>query len=69
VRLSGTVLPIVVGQLTTAGVVSLKEGAEFLWRKFKLGTFMPHVPSRESMNAEMNLPEASSQPFFLKGAA
>jgi hypothetical protein len=63
VRLSGTVLPIVVGPLTAAGVVSWKEGAEILWRKFKLGTFMPHVPARESMNAETILPGASGYPF------
>ena len=69
VRLSGTVLQIVVGPLTTAGVVSWKEGAEILWIKFKLGTFMTHLPAREFMNAETILPGASSQPFFLKGTA
>ena len=68
-QLSGTVLPIVVGPLTTAGVVSWKVGAEILWIKCKLGTFMPHLPAREFINAETILPGASSQPLFLKGAA
>ncbi len=33
--------PIVTGPLTTAGVVSYTEGAEILWIKFRLGTYMP----------------------------
>lgn len=63
VRLSGTVLPIVVGPLTMVGVVPWKGGAEILWMKFKLGAFMLRLPAREFKNAETILPGASSYPF------
>jgi hypothetical protein len=61
--------PLVVGSLTTAGVVSWGEGAEILWIKFKLGTFMPHLPTRKLLDKETMLPEAASQSFWLKGSA
>jgi hypothetical protein len=60
---------IVVGALPKAGAVSWGEGAEILWVKFKLGTFMPHLPTRNFLNTETMLPQASSQSFWLRGAA
>ena len=65
----GNMHPIVVGALTTAGVVSWGEGAEILWIKFKLGTFMPHLPAKGFLDAETPLPGAASQSFWLKGSA
>ncbi len=65
----GGLSPLVVGPLPTAGVVSYTEGAEILWIKFKLGAFMPHLPPRDSLNAETILPGAGSRSFWLKGSA
>jgi AraC-like DNA-binding protein len=69
VKQKGSLRPIVVGPLTTAGVVSWTEGAEILWIKFKLGAFMPHLPAREARDVETTLPGAASQSFWLKGSA
>jgi hypothetical protein len=69
VRFNGSLLPFVVGPLTASGVVPYTEGAEILWIKFKLGTFMPHLPVRDFRDVETTLPEASSRSFWLKGSA
>jgi AraC-like DNA-binding protein len=61
--------PIFVGPLTASGTVSFTEGAEILWIKFKLGTFMPHLPHRNFLDVETVLPEATSKTFWLKGSA
>lgn len=69
VRENGRAHPLVVGPLTTAGVVSWGEGAEILWIKLKLGTFMPHLPARDFLDVETILPEAASNSFWLNGSA
>lgn len=69
VRYQDQAQQLVVGPLTTSGVVSYSEGAEILWIKFKLGAFMPHQPVREFVDTQLSLPGASSQSFWLKGAA
>jgi AraC-like DNA-binding protein len=68
-RHDGKMHPLVVGALTTSGVASWGEGAEILWIKFKLGTFMPHLPVRDFLDSETLLPEATSRSFWLKGSA
>ena len=60
---------LVVGPLTAAGTVSWGEGAEIVWIKFKLGTFMPHLPTNGLLNTETALPEAAANSFWLKGSA
>lgn len=65
VKEQGRVHPLVVGPLKTSGLVSWSEGAEILWIKFKLGTFMPHLPAKHCLDAETVLPQASSQSFWL----
>lgn len=55
----GKRMPLVVGPLTSAGVVSYVEGAELLWIKFRLGTYMPHLPVRDCLNVETALPGAA----------
>jgi len=60
---------LVVGPLTTSGVATWGEGAEILWIQFKLGVFMPHFPTRNYLNGEQLLPDASSERFWLTGAA
>ena len=67
-HLGGT-LPLVVGPLTSSGVASWGEGGEILWIKFKLGVFMPHLPAKDYIDEEQTLPDASSERFWLKGAA
>ena len=69
VRLAGNVRVVVVGPWTTAGVVSWTEGAELLWIKFKLGTWMPHLPAENLMDRETLLPGAARQSFWLGGSA
>lgn len=69
VKYQGISQAIVTGPLTTSGVVSFTEGAEILWVKFKLGTFIPLLPSRTRLNGEMLLPDASSKSFWLNGSA
>jgi hypothetical protein len=65
VRYNGSFIPMVTGPLMTSGVVSYTEGAEIIWVKFKLGTFMPHLPHKKILDREINLPEAGSQSFWL----
>jgi hypothetical protein len=69
VKLYGQVQAIVVGPLMTSGVVSYGEGAEILWIKFKLGTFMPHLPAKNYLDTETILPEASSKTFWLNSSS
>ena len=69
VRFIGSILPVVTGPLTTAGIVSYTEGAEILWVKFKLGAFMPHLPVNVFRDVETILPGASSRSFWLQGSA
>lgn len=68
-RHSGGTQFMLVGPLETSGVVAWGGEAEMLWIKFKLGTFMPHLPTREILESERSLPEASSRSFWLKGSA
>ncbi len=69
VRHNGSPRLILVGPWSKAGVVFYGEGAEILWVKFKLGTFMPHHPTRHFLDSETILPGAASQSFWLKGSA
>lgn len=68
-RHEGRVHPIFVGPWTTAGVVYYTEGAQILWIKFSLGTFMPHLPPTDFLDVETHLPRAASNSFWLKGSA
>ncbi|HEX2907049.1 MAG TPA: hypothetical protein VHO69_09330, partial [Phototrophicaceae bacterium] len=69
VNYRGHTQPIITGPLTTSGVVTFTAGAEILWIKFKLGTFMPHLPMRKTLDAETHLPTATNQSFWLQGSA
>lgn len=69
VRQNGSVTPLMVGPLTTSGVANFTAGAEFLWIKFRLGVFMPHLPLKDFLDLETPLPKAGSQSFWLNGCA
>jgi len=60
---------LAVGPWSSAGIASWGEGAEIVWIKFRLGTFMPHLPVNKLINNETLLPGAASNRFWLKGAA
>lgn len=68
-RHEGKTRLMLVGPLTSSGVVSWGEGAELLWIKLRLGTFLPHLPPKGYVDVETILPGAASNSFWLKGAA
>jgi hypothetical protein len=69
VKHDGSTRLILAGPQRTSGVASWGEGGEILWLKFKLGTFIPHLPTRKLLDSETSLPGALSKSFWLKGAA
>jgi hypothetical protein len=68
-RHSGRIHPLVVGPWSSSGIASWGAGAEILWVKFKLGVFMPHLPTRDCLDSETLLPNTASRSFWLKGSA
>ena len=66
VKVDGTIQTFLVGPWTASGVVYYEGDAEILWLRFKLGTFMPHLPTRDYLNMETVLPEGSRNTFWLK---
>src|SRR5207244_1538248 len=44
-------------------------GAEYFGIRFKVGTLMPHLPASRLVDADVNLPDAASQSFWLNGSA
>ena len=69
-KYQGGLYPYVVGPLSAAGTVNFTEGAEILWVRFKLGTFMPHLPAKNILNTETLLPGAAAKnSFWLHGSA
>jgi hypothetical protein len=60
---------LVVGPWTASGALRYVEGAEILWIRLRLGTFMSHLPMTHLLDSETPLPVASSKSFWLKGAA
>lgn len=69
VKHNGIVLPLVVGPLKSSGIASWGGEAEILWIKFKLGTFIPHLPTKNLLDKETALPDASGKSFWLHGSA
>jgi AraC-like DNA-binding protein len=69
VKHRGGMQALVVGPLRSSGIASWGQGAEILWIKFKLGAFMPHFPTRDYLDGEKALPDASSERFWWRGAA
>lgn len=45
------------------------EGSEFLVIRFKLGIYMPVIPVHNLLNSNTDLPDASSNSFWLNGAS
>ncbi len=53
------------GPETFATPAPCVEGAEIFGIIFKLGTFMPHLPASQLVDAPIDLPDASGQSFWL----
>ena len=68
VKHPGGVHSLIVGPHSTSGTATWGKGAEILWIKFKLGTFLPHLSARDVRDGEQALPEASGGRFWFKGA-
>ncbi len=69
VQEQGRMHPIMVGPLTKSDLLSYGGEAEVLWVKFKLGTYMPHMPLKGFRDMETTLPTATQRSFWLQGAA
>lgn len=65
----GTTTFSIRGPETKASPAPMPQKAEFLGIIFKLGTFMPPLPTKDRVNNDMHLPEASGQNFWLHGSA
>jgi hypothetical protein len=69
-RQDGWQQAFLVGPWSSAGKVSYGGQAEILWIQFKLGVFMPHLPTNRFRDTETVLPPAASQnSFWLHGSA
>ena len=65
-RHEGVLRTLVVGALEAARPLSYVAGAETLWIRFKVGTFLPHLPATDTLNREITLPEGSGDNFWLE---
>jgi hypothetical protein len=68
-RYRGEARAVLAGPLSGSGVVWVPEGAEIVWIQLKLGTFMPHLPTRDLRDVETTLPESRSDAFWLHGSS
>ena len=57
------------GPETKASPAASHQDAEYFGIQFKLGTYMPHLPTFERVDGQVLLPEASSHSVWLKGSA
>ncbi len=55
----------IVGPWEASGRVTYPRGAEVLWIRFKLGTFMPALPTRQILNTEIEVPGGAGDSFWL----
>lgn len=68
-QLNGTVQVTVRGPETQAKPAHCPAHGEWLGITFKLGAFMPHLPTAKLVDGSITLPEAGSQSFWLHSAA
>ena len=59
----------VVGPMTKAMFMPYERDLDFFAIKFKAGTYMPHLPVTNFLDAVITLPEANSKSFWLNGSA
>jgi AraC-like DNA-binding protein len=68
-RQRDTITVTVRGPETRATHAPIPEDAEFLGITFRLGAYMPHLPTGQLIDGSINLPDASGSGFWLQGAA
>jgi AraC-like DNA-binding protein len=69
-RHAGKTTLTVRGPETKAAALDCPAEGEWLGIRFKLGTFMPHLPARNPLDRrDVTLPEATGQSFWLNGSA
>jgi AraC-like DNA-binding protein len=69
-RHAGKTTLTVRGPETKAAALDCPAEGEWLGIRFKLGTFMPHLPARNLLDRrDVTLPEATGQSFWLNGSA
>ena len=59
----------VTGPLTHLSTKAHRAGTEYIGIRFKVGTYMPHLPVANLVDRGMVLPQASSKSFWLYGSA
>lgn len=69
VRHCGVTQTLMVGPWSSSGLASWGGDAEILWIKLKLGTYIPHLPTKKLLDSELPLPGANSKAFWLQGVA
>lgn len=57
------------GPETVATHAGVPDHAEFFGIVFKLGTYLPHIPTRQLVDAHIDLPDASARTVWMHGAA
>jgi AraC-like DNA-binding protein len=57
------------GPETKASLAGCPEDAEFFGINFRLGTFMPHLPTSELVDVGIDLPEGAGKTFWFHGSA
>jgi len=57
------------GPETHASIAPVPQDAAFFGILFKVGAFMPHLPIEQMVDANLTLPGAAGQSFWLKSAA
>lgn len=57
------------GPMTKANSIAHTEGSDAIGIRFKLGTFMPYLPTYSLPNGGTVLPEATNKSFWLRGSA
>ena len=60
---------MVCGPASRACLVEYEAGAEALGIRFRVGTFMPHLPANKLLDMSCILPQATSRSFWLYGSA
>jgi AraC-like DNA-binding protein len=69
-RHNGKTTLTVRGPETNAATLDFPAEGEWLGIRFKLGTFMPHLPARNLLDRrDVTLPEATGHSFWLNGSA
>ncbi|MBO0789895.1 MAG: AraC family transcriptional regulator [Ktedonobacteraceae bacterium] len=66
---NGRITVCVRGPETKATLAHCPEHAEFFGIQFKLGTFMPQLPTGNLLDGDITLPEATTRSFWLLGSA